>query len=166
MKKNFCSIFAAIALCCTFVACGDDDDNSISYSTTPEKATAGVYTGTWTRVGETSTDEFSGTVTLEAGETAGVTNITVSCPEAELSGTSPANIWNANRAFGFQQQVYALDSDNNPITVGVPNGIGAPFAGVISEEGVLTTNFNITKSERQGRKVVKVSYDYTFVGQK
>ena len=44
MKKIIYSLAAMLALSFSFVSCGDDDD-TISFPTTPEKAAAGTYTG-------------------------------------------------------------------------------------------------------------------------
>lgn len=130
----------------TFVACGDDDDESISYSTTAEQASAGTYSGIWTVVADDGTESTSnGTVTLSAGSSKGVTNVTFSCPETSLNATSVANVWNARYDFHFVNQTEA-------------NGLGAAFAGRITEAGELTTSF--TLSQKVGRKTVKFTYSF------
>lgn len=155
MKKFIYTALAVLTLSFTFVACGDDNnDENISYSTTAEQASAGTYNGTWTRVGDDGkTESFSGTVTLTAGSTVGVTSITFSCPEASLNATSVANVWNAKNGFQFLNQI----SDGN-----TANGLGAPFAGEIDDNGVLVTTFTV--NQRAGRVLVK--YNYAFTGQK
>ncbi len=147
MKRFIYSIFAVIALSCTFVACGSDDDESINFSTTAEQGSAGTYTGTWVQVGPDGTASYSGTVTLAAGSTTGVTNVTFSCPESKLNATSVANVWHSNRGYQFCNQV---TSD--------ANGLGASFAGRISESGTLNTSFTI--SQKVGRKNYEFKYEF------
>lgn len=155
MKKFIYSALVVLTFSFTLIACGDDNnDENINYSTTAEQASAGTYSGTWTRVGDDGKEEnFSGTVTLTAGSTTGVTSIAFSCPEAKLEATSLANVWNAKYGFHFLNQI----SDNN-----ADNKLGAPFAGEIDENGVLVTSFTI--SQRSGRTLVK--YNFSFTGKK
>lgn len=149
MKKIFYSIMAAVALSLTLTACGSDGDESYNYSTTAEQATAGTYAGTWTRTSDDGTQEtFSGTVTLAATSEKGKTNVTFSCPDADLNATSIANVWNAKNDFQFMNQ-----------TVSDANGLGVAFSGFISEAGVLNTAFTI--SQKVGRKTVSYTYDFT-----
>ena len=76
MKRFIYTVVALLTLGCTFVACGDDnDDPSISYDTTAEQGSAGTYTGEWTRIGDDGTATYSGSVTLAAGGVAYVTNV-------------------------------------------------------------------------------------------
>jgi hypothetical protein len=150
MKKYIFAAFALFTLSCSFVACSDDDeDEVISYSTTPEKASAGTYTGTWTKEGEDGTNTFDGTVTLVATDSVRCTDITFSCPGASLEKSSVANVWNSGRGFQFVNQLET-------------NGLGTAFAGRISENGVLTTAFTI--SEKVGRITKK--FNYTFEGRR
>jgi len=153
MKRFIYSIFAVLALSCTFVACGDDGDEQIAYSTTAEQATAGTYSGTWTRTGNDGEVTYSGSVTLAAGAAQNVSSVTFNCPEANLNATSVANVWNAGHNFQFMNQV----ASNNP-----SNGLGAAFAGYISQAGELTTSF--TLSQRVGRQ--NLEFKYVFVGKK
>ena len=139
---------AAVALCLTLTACGSDGDDNITYSTTAEQATAGTYSGTWTRTSDEGTETFSGTVTLAATSEKGKTNVTFSCPDADLNATSIANVWNAKNDFQFMNQ-----------TVSDANGLGVAFSGFISEAGVLNTAF--TTSQKVGRKTVSYTYDFT-----
>lgn len=140
----------------TFTACSsDDDDDVIVRETTAEKASAGTYTGTWTRVkaSDSSSESYDGTVTLEATENVGVTSITFACPSAPLTATSAytatavANVWYSNNGFQFT---------NNVAT----NGLGTAFVGRISDEGVLTTTFTVNL--REGRSTT--TYYYSFEG--
>lgn len=152
MKKIIYSFIAVLALGCGFTSCGsDDDDDNISYSTPAEEASAGTYTGIWTRSLDGVDETYSGTVTLESAGKTGVTKVTFSCPESSLNATSVANIWNAKYDFMFMNQ-----------TVSTENGLGASFAGRITETGVLTTSFTIT--QKVGRK--SYNYNYSFTGSK
>lgn len=152
MKKILFSMIAALTLTCTFVACSDDDeDESYSYSTTADQATAGTYTGTWTRTLDGESETFDGTVTLASTGTAGASTITFSCPGSSLDATSVANVWNSKRDFEFMNQ-----------TISAANGLGAAFAGRITEAGQLTAAFTLT--QKVGRKAY--DYQYQFIGNK
>ena len=149
MKKLIYSLLTVFALGCGFTACSDDDDEVINYSTTAEKASAGTYSGTWTRTSGTTTNEYEGTITLVATDSIGATDITFSCPEASLNATSVANVWNAGHGFQFVNNIET-------------NGLGTKFAGSISAEGEMMAAFKI--SQRNGR--VLTEYTYNFVGKK
>ena len=152
MKKYIFSALAALALCCTFEACSDkNDDPDISYSTTASQGSAGTYTGTWTRISDEGTTEYSGTVTLAAASGDNATNITFSCPGAELNATSIANVWHANYGYHFVNQ-----------TASTANGLGVAFSGIIDEAGSLNTSFTI--NQKVGRK--NYDFKYEFRGKK
>lgn len=152
MKKIIYSLAAMLALSCSFVSCGDDDD-TISFPTTPEKAAAGTYTGSWTVTSDTETVEGSGTITLAASSTPYNVDITIegsfSTTALNVSTTSIANIAHANNGFVFNN-----NTDSNPL--------GAGFTGKIDESGAIGVNFQ--KEVRVGRKQYK--YNYIFVGKK
>lgn len=148
MKKYIFSALAAFALCCTFEACSNkNDDPDISYSTTAAQGSAGTYTGTWTRISDEGTTEYSGTVTLAAASGDNATSITFSCPEADLNATSIANIWHSNYGFKFVNQ-----------TVSTANTLGVAFSGIIDEEGNLNTAFTV--SQKVGRKNYEFKYEF------
>ena len=148
MKRFIYSVIAVLTLGCTFVACGDDnDDPSISFSSSAEQGSAGTYNGIWTRTGDDGTVEYSGTVTLTASGTANVTNVTFSCPEASLDASSPANVWHANYGFEFFNQ-----------TASTANTLGASFAGRIDEAGNIDASFTI--SQKVGRKNYEFKYEF------
>ncbi len=147
MKRFIYSVIAVLTLGCTFVACGSDDDENINFSTTAEQGSAGTYSGTWVQVGPDETVSYSGTVTLAAGSSTGVTNVTFSCPDAKLDATSVANVWHSNYGYQFCNQV-----------VSTANGLGAGFAGRISESGALNTSFTI--SQKVGRKNYEFKYEF------
>lgn len=152
MKKLIYSLAAMLALSFSFVSCGDDDD-TISFPTTPEKAAAGTYTGSWTVTSDTETLEGSGTITLAASSTPYNVDVTIegsfSTTALNVSTTSIANIAHANNGFVFNN-----NTDSNPL--------GAGFTGKIDESGAIGVNFQ--KEVRVGRKQYK--YNYIFVGKK
>ena len=152
MKKIIYSLAAMLALSCSFASCGDDDD-TISFPTTPEKAAAGTYTGSWTVTSDTETVEGSGTITLAASSTPYNVDVTIegsfSTTALNVSTTSIANIAHANNGFVFNN-----NTDSNPL--------GAGFTGKIDESGAIGVNFQ--KEVRVGRKQYK--YNYIFVGKK
>ena len=152
MKKYIFSAIAALALSCTFVACGDDnDDPSISYDTTAAQGSAGTYSGTWTRTGDEGVDQFSGSVTLAAASEGNVTNVTISCPDADINATSVANVWHSNYGYQFFNQ-----------TVSDANTLGAAFSGRIDENNSMSMSFTI--SQKVGRK--NYQFKYEFIGKK
>ena len=154
MKRFIYSVVAMLALSCTFVACGDDnDDPSINYDKTAAQGSAGTYSGTWTRTGDTGSETFSGTVTLSPdGDGAGnKTLVFFSCPETNLEAASVANVWHANYGYQFVNQ-----------TLSNENGLGASFAGRIDENGALNASFTV--SQRVGRQ--NIEYQYEFLGKK
>ena len=145
-----------LALSCTFVACGDDnDDPVINYDTTASQGSAGTYNGKWTRSSDTDgtllIEEYVGSITLTASNSANVTNVTFSCPNASLDATSVANVWHANHGYQFVNQ-----------TISNANGLGASFAGIIDANGELNASFTI--SQRIGRQ--NIEYQYEFIGNK
>ena len=153
MKNLLYSLLAVLALGSAFTACSDDNaDEVINYTTTPEKASAGIYAGTWTRTlasDETAVLTGNGEVTLTATDSIGATDITFSCADLGLNATSVANVWNSGRGFQFINNLKS-------------NGLGTEFAGRISESNQLTVAFTI--SIREGRATN--TYYYSFEGTK
>ena len=152
MKKIILSFIAVLALGCGFTSCGSDGDDNISYSTSAEEASAGTYTGTYTRELNGVVETLEGTVTLASAGKTGVTTVTFSSTGAALQATSIANVWNSKYDFQFMNQTAAS----------AENGLEASFAGRITEKGVLTAYF--TKSQKVGRKAY--NYNFTFTGSK
>ena len=148
MKRFIYSVIAMLALGCTFVACSsDDDDPSISYTSSAEQGSAGTYSGEWTRTSDDGTVEtFAGTITLAAAGT-NVTNVTFSIPDASLDATSIANVWHANYGYQFHNQ---LVSDANKLDVA--------FSGRIDEAGNMTAAF--TRSQKVGRKNYEFKFEF------
>ena len=139
-----------------FTSCSDDDEDiTISHSTTPEIASAGTYSGTWTKEkvgGETTT--ASGTLVLAATDAEGksekyITYVTVSSAELKLEKSSNANISYANDFYWFSN-------------MNTTNGFGTKFSGKINAYGSATVSFTLV--ERSGRKTY--TYNYTFEGKK
>lgn len=147
MKRFIYSVIAMLSLGCTFVACGDDnDDPSINYTTSAEQGSAGTYTGEWTRSGDEGSEVYSGTITLAAAGN-NVTNVTFSCPDADIAANSVANVWHANYGYQFFNQ-----------TISDANELGAAFSGRIDEAGNLSASFTI--SQKVGRKNVEFRYEF------
>ena len=139
-----------------FTSCSDDDEDiTISHSTTPEIASAGTYSGTWTKEkvgGETTT--ASGTLVLAATDAEGksekyITYVTVSSAELKLEKSSNANISYANDFYWFSN-------------MNTTNGFGTKFSGKINADGSATISFSLT--EKQGRKTYV--FNYSFAGKK
>ena len=139
-----------------FTSCSDDDEDiTISHSTTPEIASAGTYSGTWTKEkvgGETTT--ASGTLVLAATDAEGksekyITYVTVSSAELKLEKSSNANISYANDFYWFSN-------------MNTTNGFGTKFSGKINADGSATVSFTLV--ERSGRKTY--TYNYSFEGKK
>lgn len=152
MKKIIFSLAAMLALSCSFISCGNDDDNDITFSTTPEKAAAGTYTGNWTITSDAETVEGAGTITIAPTSTPYNADITIegsfSTTALNVNATSIANISHANNGFVF----------NNNAT----NPLGASFTGKIDDNGTIGVNFQ--KEVKVGRKQYK--YNYVFWGKK
>ena len=91
MKKIICGMLFLLATGMGFTSCSDDDEDiTISHSTTPEIASAGTYSGTWTKEkvgGETTT--ASGTLVLAATDAEGKHE----CPHINHGDRNPRNLW-------------------------------------------------------------------------
>ena len=153
MKKIICGMLFLLAAGMGFTSCSDDDDDiTISHSTTPEIESAGTYTGTWTKEqvgGETTT--ASGTLVLSATDAEGksekyITYVTVSSAELSLEKSSNANISYANDFYWFSN-------------MNTTNGFGTKFSGKINADGSATISFSLT--EKQGRKTYVFNYSFT-----
>ena len=153
MKKIICGMLFLLAAGMGFTSCSDDDDDiTISHSTTPEIASAGTYSGTWTKEqvgGETTT--APGTLVLAATDAEGksekyITYVTVSSAELKLEKSSNANISYANDFYWFSN-------------MNTTNGFGTKFSGKINADGSATISFSLT--EKQGRKTYVFNYSFT-----
>ena len=153
MKKIICGMLFLLATGMGFTSCSDDDEDiTISHSTTPEIASAGTYSGTWTKEqvgGETTTSP--GTLVLAATDAEGksekyITYVTVSSAELKLEKSSNANISYANDFYWFSN-------------MNTTNGFGTKFSGKINADGSATISFSLT--EKQGRKTYVFNYSFT-----
>lgn len=152
MKKFIYSMIAMLALGLGFTACSDsDDDPEYGYTTTPEIAAEGVYSGIFTRI-QTNSDTAQpesgeGTLTIVACDTlANIATVKVECGALTLTNEVPVNITYANNQVNFFNQL----ATNTMKYV----------TGNVSAEGIATITFDI--SQRSGRKTVP--YRYTFEG--
>lgn len=153
MKKIICGMLFLLATGMGFTSCSDDDEDiTISHSTTPEIASAGTYSGTWTKEqvgGETTT--APGTLVLAATDAEGksekyITYVTVSSADLNLDKSSNANISYANDFYWFSN-------------MNTTNGFGTKFSGKINADGSATISFSLT--EKQGRKTYVFNYSFT-----
>lgn len=150
MKKYIYSLVTALALCCGFASCGDDnDDPVINYDTTAAQGSVGTYSGTWSKSANGNETTSTGTVTLAAASTANNTNVTFSCTEFDIDATSIANVTHASYGYVF----------NNNVST---NPLGAGFSGRIDEDGTIQLNFQ--KEVREGRQ--RTIYVFKFIGKK
>lgn len=152
MKKLIYSLAVLFACSCAFIACGDDDDD-ITFSTTPEKAAVGTYSGTWTVTLDNESFSGTGSITMAATSTAYQADVTIDAQiensDLNINVTSVANIAHANNGFVFNN-----NTDANPL--------GTGFAGKIDENGIIGVNFQ--KQVKVGRK--QYVYAYVFSGKK
>lgn len=159
MKKIICGLLFILTCGLFLASCSDDDNNETKHSTLPEVASAGTYTGTWSRAQITTdglgdAETTTGTLTFAVPEntettTKYVTSITANAAAFSFSKTSTANITWKQNGFLFSNQ-------------SIKNGFGVVFSGAISESGVATISFTIT--QKSGRKTY--NYQYTFEGTK
>lgn len=137
-------------MCTVVTSCGDDDIdwNRGTHSSLPEATAAGTYSGTWEVFGEdgvTSEGTFDGSVTLAAGSSAYIVNVTVVCGSVEpANGETVANIAWSNDDLKFFSTVKngSLETTVN----------GEIFSGVM--------NLKFSKTVRAGRKTVTKFYQF------
>lgn len=153
MKKIIFNLFAVLAISCSFVACGDDD-NDYKFDFSASEGSAGTYVGTYSKVLDGS-DEApvvgEGTITLTATAEADVTQVAFDCPTCSISAQSIANVTHANKGYIINNQIVSAD-----------NTLGVSFAGKIYDNGAMKVTFST--SEKVGRK--NYTYNYTFEGTK
>lgn len=106
MKKYILGLFACLAMV-AFVSCGDDDEATpIHHDTTPEIATAGLYSGMchieWSdKQGDHEADN-AGSFTFSPTETAGISSLNIQCREMTLVvDIASVNVWYAGQGFQF-----------------------------------------------------------------
>lgn len=160
MKKIICGLLFILSCGLFMAACSDDDKNEATHATLPEVASAGTYTGTWTRAqittdGLVNPETTPGTLTFAVPESKDsttykyVTKISAEAAAFNFSKSSLANIAWKGESFVFSNQVAS-------------NGFGVVFSGAISEAGKATISFTI--SQKSGRKTF--NYQYSFEGTK
>lgn len=162
MKKILYTLFAILALSCTFVSCSDDDEDAAAPAGNPAEVAAGTYTGTWSITLDTTTVEVPGSITVAATDSDYTADITIACDQYTMkvgrsrsrlgiNVTSIANIAYAGgngESFQFNNGV-----DSNPL--------GVAFAGRI-DNGKAIAYF--TKKLRVGLRTN--DFNYRFSGQK
>lgn len=144
MKKI---IFAIVALVATLSlsSCKDEVEYvSPGTPSNPEQTTAGVYAGTWTRTNtsDNTVVEGQGTLTLVAGESAYITNVTAVCAAIDMDYTSTANI---TPAMAFYSSMST-------------NGFGTPFNGKADGK---VASISFQKTVREGRKTSTFKYEFS-----
>ncbi len=151
MKKILYLMMAVVALGFGFtaVSCNDDDDD-VTFSTSPEVGSAGTYSGTYTMTedGTTDTTYAAGTVVLSA-ESAYISNVAFTSADLDLDVSSTANISHANDGYVF----------SNPSS---SNGVGAAFSGRIDGNGTIETYFQLVVTVNRKAH----TYIYIFNGSK
>lgn len=157
MKKLIYSLFAVLALSCTFVACSDDDDDAAAPAGNPAEAAAGTYTGTWQIILDGDTAVTPGTVTLAPGDTAFVAKVGVDIPEYTIK----VNGRDSKRTFSAKEVAnIAFAGNANSFVFSNASGVKlGNFAGRIAEG---SANVYFQTSERVGRK--NYTFVYNFVG--
>ncbi len=152
MKKTLFIFLSVISTLTITMSCSDDDDNNVSFATTPEKEAAGVYSGTFAREQEgAAVPEISyseGTMTIEP-ENEYVATIKYECAEFSINHSSIANISHSDYGFAFS---------NNLVT----NTLGAPFFGRIDESANVESHLKL--KIRSGRKTK--TYNIVFKGKR
>lgn len=158
MEKIFRNIFFALALCCGFTACSDDDDVIYSqWNADGEYNTAGTYSGTWTSTTGSTVTTAEGTLTLEATESTGVTKATSYCSDLGLDFYCVANIVGVNDEYVFYNDNtdYILEQVQTCITTATTAN---SYEGTVSSENVATLSF--TTIARSGRSTTTTYYSF------
>jgi hypothetical protein len=139
MKKVVYVLATVLTLGFAIVSCDKPEpDVVIVHTTTPEIASAGTYSGLWTRTiaGTTDTLRAQGTILMEV-DTCYISKLTFKCDSLSLNATVSANISFADKGFIYY---------NNSAT----NEMATPFTGRIDADSVNTTGFEL--KVRVGRK--------------
>lgn len=158
MEKIFRNIIFALALCCGFTACSDDDDVVYSqWNANGEYNTAGVYSGTWTSTTGSTVTTAAGTLTLEATESSGVTKVTSYCSDLGLDFYCVANIVGVNNEYVFYNDNvdYVLAQVQTSLSTATTAN---SYEGAISSDNVITLNF--TAIARSGRSTATTYYAF------
>lgn len=156
MKKILYGMFAALAVCLSFMSC-DDDDFSVDHGThteLPETVMAGTYSGTYDVYkadGVTLEGSYPATITIATGENDYTINLTSTCSEDDVNGSEekPLNVAWANDDIKFWGQTTAGE------TSGYLNS--ASLNGTWSDG---TLMFRFSKTVRSGRSTVTKFYNF------
>ena len=152
MKKLIYMFVFALLCIASFSACGDDNDETASFSETAAKAATGVYEGTYTRTldgSSTATEETGqGTMTITA-QSDYVAMFSYSCSTLGINHESIANISHSNNGFAFS---------NNLKT----NGLGSVFLGRIDDNKNVEAHLKTFIVSGRSSK----TYNVVFKGQK
>lgn len=150
--NNIVKIFFLLLACVGLASCED----SVGYPDpgpqgNPEKEIAGTYTGTWTRVTQSTQEEITGegSITFSPSENAFVTDVKVDCPDLDIDMQSLANVVNYSNGYKYYNQE-------------AKNGFGVTFEGNVDKNGVASIKY--TKSIKVGLK--QTIYIFTFTGSK
>lgn len=151
MKKL---IYICLALVLTtLLACRDENYECFDPTTgsdLPEKAAAGEYPGSFTRISSGDTASAQGVISIAPSDTAYCANITFTSQEFNLNTTVRLNF------IGRNNGSYAFETND------ITNQIGSKILGTIDAQGNLWATF--VYKQRSGRKTVK--FDYSFLGKK
>lgn len=187
MKKLLYSVFALLALSCTFVACSDDDaPEGAPVSQTPAADCAGTYNGTWTidstYASQTTTGSGSnkritgdtlvgsvsvpGTATIAPNDTSAYTAGLSFFVNNYLNCSTKVNVFALSGKYGFENSD-KTGANGLGTTFGGKNTVGTAFSGTISD-GQLETSFtlvaNDTVGTRRSSTVKAWTYTYKFTG--
>ena len=154
MRKFIYSLFAVLALSCTFVSCSDDDGDAPAPAGNPAEAAAGTYTGTWTIVVDGDTATAPGTVTLAPGDTTFVAKLTLASDEYKIKVGSS----NSTRKLKAEE-VTNIAFAGNSKSFSLSNAAGkiGNFAGKITDGAV---KFYYSSTEKVGRKAYNFNYRF------
>lgn len=158
MKKYILGLFACLAMV-AFVSCGDDDEATpIHHDTTPEIATAGIYSGTcfieWSDKQGDHEANHAGTMTFSPTETAGISSLKIQCPEMSLVvDIVSVNVWYAGQ--GFQFSITSTAS---------VNGTAQNLKIYGHSDDGITLSSAFVVNVKVGRSTT--SYKYEFIGMK
>lgn len=159
MKKSLYGILALLAICFSFVACDDDDNNdSRTHSELPETVVEGTYNGNYevyNADGVTLEGTYPATVIITKGNNPYSFYLESICSEDKLNGKEEKAL---NAAWANDDVVFY-----GPSTAGTTTGYLNPDAlnGIYSEG---TLSFRFAKTVREGRK--STTNFYNFIGTK
>ena len=155
MKKYVLGLFACLAMM-AFVSCGSDGEGPIPHDTTPEIATAGTYQGhfhiKWEdKQGKHELYSPIGTFTFSATEKTGISSLTITCPDMNLTIEIPqVNVWYAGKGFQFSVTGNALVNGTSQLL---------KIYGLSNDGSLLSAAFVV--NVKVGRSTTSYMYDIT-----